>query len=122
MTARFRNVAKGNISRLRDAQAFHAAVKRPPYFVFARQRRHFTAGAACPACAGRFWAWFVYGKTTKANAPRHRAFVSSQKIKFHHKFVSVWIKRIFVFLSEAIANNFDNFADIACVWARNMLK
>ena len=33
---RFRNVAKGNISRLRDAQAFHAAVKRPPYFTFAR--------------------------------------------------------------------------------------
>ena len=25
--ARFRNVAEGNISRLRDAQAFHAAVK-----------------------------------------------------------------------------------------------
>ena len=42
--ARFRNVAEGNISRLRDAQAFHAAVKRPPYFMFARQRRHFTAG------------------------------------------------------------------------------
>ena len=41
---RFRNVAEGNISRLREAQAFHAAVKRPPYFMFARQRRHFTAG------------------------------------------------------------------------------
>ena len=36
MTARFLSVAKGNISRLRDAQAFHAAVKRPPYFMFAR--------------------------------------------------------------------------------------
>ena len=44
MTARFHNVAEGNISCLRDAQAFHAAVKRPPYFTFARQRRHFTAG------------------------------------------------------------------------------
>ena len=54
MTARFHNVAKGNISRLRDAQAFHAAVKRPPYFMFARQRGHFTAGAACPACAVYF--------------------------------------------------------------------
>ena len=43
ITARFLSVAKGNISRLRDAQAFHAAVKRPPYFTFARQRRHFTA-------------------------------------------------------------------------------
>ena len=46
--ARFHNVAKGNISRLRDAQAFHAAVKRPPYFTFARQRRHFTAGRSLP--------------------------------------------------------------------------
>ena len=54
ITARFLSVAKGNISRLRDAQAFHAAVKRPPYFMFARQRRHFTAGAACPACAVYF--------------------------------------------------------------------
>ena len=62
MTARFRNVAKGNISRLRDAQAFHAAVKRPPYFTFARQRRQFTASAACRACSHTrgavcFWAW-----------------------------------------------------------------
>ena len=48
MTARFHNVAEGNISRLRDAQAFHAAVKRPPYFTFARQRRHFTAGHNLP--------------------------------------------------------------------------
>ena len=48
MTARFHNVAEGNISRLRDAQAFHAAVKRPPYFMFARQRRHFTAGRGLP--------------------------------------------------------------------------
>ena len=48
MTARFRNVAEGNISRLRNAQAFHAAVKRPPYFMFARQRRHFTAGRSLP--------------------------------------------------------------------------
>ena len=46
--ARFRNVAEGNISRLRDAQAFHAAVKWPPYFTFARQRRHFTAGRSLP--------------------------------------------------------------------------
>ncbi len=44
MTARSHNVAEGNILRLCDAQAFHAAVKRPPYFMFARQRRHFTAG------------------------------------------------------------------------------
>ena len=43
--ARFLSVAEGNISRLRDAQAFHAAVKRPPYFTFARQRRHFTTNA-----------------------------------------------------------------------------
>ena len=63
MTARFHNVAEGNISRLRDAQAFHAAVKRPPYFTFARQRRHFTAGhnlpgfLACPL-RGLIWAWF----------------------------------------------------------------
>ena len=56
--ARFRNVAEGNISRLRDAQAFHTAVKWPPYFTFARQRRHFTAGAACPACAVYFLARF----------------------------------------------------------------
>ena len=48
MTARFLSVAKGNISRLRDAQAFHAAVKRPPYFMFARQRRHFIAGHSLP--------------------------------------------------------------------------
>ena len=48
MTARFRNVAEGNISRLRDAQAFHAAVKWPPYFTFARQCRHFTAGHNLP--------------------------------------------------------------------------
>ena len=48
MTARFLSVAKGNISRLRDAQAFHAAVKRPLYFTFARQRRHFTAGRSLP--------------------------------------------------------------------------
>ena len=75
-----------------------------------------------PGLRGPIWAWFVYGKTAKANAPRHRAFVSSQKIKFHHKFVSVWIKRVFVFECKANANNFDNFADIACVWARNMLK
>ena len=48
MTARFLSVAEGNISRLRDAQAFHAAVKWPPYFTFARQRRHFTAGHNLP--------------------------------------------------------------------------
>ena len=54
MTARFHNVAKGNISRLRDAQAFHAAVKRPPYFMFARQRRHFTAGHSLPGLRGLF--------------------------------------------------------------------
>ena len=48
MTARFHNVAEGNISRLRNAQAFHAAVKRPPYFTFARQRKHFTAGRSMP--------------------------------------------------------------------------
>ena len=62
-TARFRNVAEGNISRLRDAQAFHAAVKRPPYFMFARQRIHFTVSAACRACPSArcavFFAWFV---------------------------------------------------------------
>ena len=62
-TARFRNVAEGNISRLRDAQAFHAAVKRPPYFTFARQRIHFTVSAACRACPSArcavFFAWFV---------------------------------------------------------------
>ena len=50
MTARFRNVAKGNISRLRDAQAFHAAVKRPPYFMFARSADISLPGTACPAC------------------------------------------------------------------------
>ena len=63
MTARFHNVAEGNISRLRDAQAFHAAVKRPPYFTFARQRRHFTAGHNLPGLLtcplrGLIWAWF----------------------------------------------------------------
>ena len=62
MTARFHNVAEGNISRLRDAQAFHAAVKRPPYFMFARQRRHFTAGRGLPGLSsplalGLIWAW-----------------------------------------------------------------
>ena len=82
----------------------------------------FYVGLLTCARRGPIWAWFVYGKTAKANAPRHRAFVSSQKIQFHHKFVSVWIKRVFVFECEANANNFDNFADIACVWARNMLK
>ena len=60
ITARFRNV--GNISRLRNAQAFHAAVKRPPYFMFARQRRHFTAGRSVsgspsPRLRGLIWAW-----------------------------------------------------------------
>ena len=55
MTARFHNVAEGNISRLRDAQAFHAAVKRPPYFTFARQRRHFTAGLSLPGLRGLFF-------------------------------------------------------------------
>ena len=53
--ARFHNVAKGNISRLRDAQAFHAAVKRPPYFTVARQRRHFTAGHSLPGLRGLIW-------------------------------------------------------------------
>ena len=58
--ARFRNVADGNISRLRNAQAFHAAVKRPPYFTFARQRRHFTAGRSVsgspsPRLRGQFF-------------------------------------------------------------------
>ena len=62
ITARFRNVADGNISRLRNAQAFHAAVKRPPYFTFARQRRHFTAGRSVsgspsPRLRGLIWAW-----------------------------------------------------------------
>ena len=55
MTARFLSVAKGNISRLRDAQAFHAAVKRPPYFMFARQRRHFTAGHSLPGLSGPYF-------------------------------------------------------------------
>ena len=92
---RFHNVAEGNISRLRDAQAFHAAVKRPPYFMFARSADISPPGTACPACAVCFGAWFVYGKTAKANAPRHRVFVASPKILFHHKYASVWIKRIF---------------------------
>ena len=65
MTARFLSVAKGNISRLRDAQAFHAAVKRPPYFMFARQRRHFTAGAACPACIRPACATFRNGNAMR---------------------------------------------------------
>ena len=47
---RFRNIAEGNISRLRDAQAFHAAVKRPPYFMFARSADILPPGTACPAC------------------------------------------------------------------------
>ena len=64
MTARFRNVAEGNISRLRDAQAFHAAVKRPPYFMFARSADISppgTARPACPhpACAVIILVWFV---------------------------------------------------------------
>ena len=58
MSARFHNVAEGNISRLRDAQVFHAAVKRPPYFMFARQRRHFTAGRGLPGCP-RPWAYII---------------------------------------------------------------
>ena len=61
--ARIRNVAEGNISRLRDAQAFHAAVKRPPYFMFARSADISPPGTACPACphstcAVDFGTWF----------------------------------------------------------------
>ena len=44
MTARFRNVAKGNISRLRDAQAFH-------------RRAQLARLSQLPACAVYFWAW-----------------------------------------------------------------
>ena len=77
MTARFRNVAKGNISRLRDAQAFHAAVKRPPYFTFARQRRHFTAGHSLPGLSspclrGLIWAWFYAETSISAIEKRFR--------------------------------------------------
>ena len=61
---RFRNVADGNISRLRDAQAFHAAVKWPPYFMFARQRRHFTAGHNLPG--------FLWGAEQKKTDPLSR--------------------------------------------------
>ena len=92
------------------------------WFVDGQARRNLIIGCSPIRLRGRIFAWFVCGNTAIANAPRHRACVSSQKMMFHHKFVSVWIKRVFVFECKANANNFDNFADIACVWARNMLK
>ena len=36
----------------REKRSFHAAVKRPPYFTFARQRRHSTASTAL-SCESR---------------------------------------------------------------------
>ena len=86
MTARFRNVAKGNISRLRDAQAFHAAVKRPPYFMFARQRIHFTVSAACRACPSARCAVFFgacFCTVIRISAPRQRASVTLPRATFH---------------------------------------
>ena len=59
MTARFRNVAKGNILRLCDAHEFHAAVKRPPYFTFARSADISPPGTACPACPHHACAVFL---------------------------------------------------------------
>ena len=66
MTARFRNVAEGNISRLRDAQAFHAAVKRPPYFMFARSADISPPGTARPACPHPACAVLIYLLVTSA--------------------------------------------------------
>ena len=85
MTARFRNVAKGNISRLRDAQAFHAFAKRQTYFTFARQRRHFTAGHSVsgmpsPRLRGRFWDLVLIGvgkgQFKNCSCERWRLFIS----------------------------------------------
>ena len=66
MTARFRNVAEGNISCLRDAQAFHAAVKRPPYFMFARSADISPPGTARPACPHPACAVLIYLLVTSA--------------------------------------------------------
>ena len=79
MSARFHNVAEGNISRLRDAQAFHAAVKRPPYFMFARQRRHFTAGRGLPGLSSPL-AYIIQNKRKAANTFHFASEINRHKL------------------------------------------
>ena len=79
MSARFHNVAEGNISRLRDAQAFHAAVKRPPYFMFVRQRRHFTAGRGLPGLSSPL-AYIIQNKRKAANTFHFASEINRHKL------------------------------------------
>ena len=106
MSARFHNVAEGNISRSRDAQAFHAAVKRRRISCLRDSADISPPGAACPACPRPWLILFRICKIIRIAATQsERGTEKDRRVKF--------IVQIKVFISASLF-------DIQCFMSYNI--
>ena len=95
MTARLLSVANSNISRLRDAQAFHAAVKRRRISCLRDSADISPPGAACPACPRPWLILLRICKITSIAATQsERGTEKDRRVKF--------IVQIKVFISASL--------------------